>query len=91
MLLAKELATLDVLSGGRLKIGIGAGWRRLDYEILGIPYDPAPVRLARMVEASRLIARLMAEDEVEHTGAHYSVKARVLPRPLQRPRPPYRE
>lgn len=89
VMLAKEAATLDVLSGGRLELGIGAGWSTRDYEQLGIPYDPPAVRVERMIEATRLIARLWTEDVVEHSGRHYTVRgARVLPKPLQRPRPP---
>jgi len=89
VMLAKEAATLDVLSGGRLELGIGAGWSTWDYQQLGIPYDAPAVRVERMIEATRLIARLLSEDVVEHSGRHYTVRgARVLPRPLQRPRPP---
>ncbi|OGO72925.1 MAG: hypothetical protein A3G84_07695 [Chloroflexi bacterium RIFCSPLOWO2_12_FULL_71_12] len=89
VMLAKEAATLDVLSGGRLELGLGAGWATRDYEQLGIPYDPPGVRVERMIEAARLIGRLWTEDRVEHSGRHYTVRgARVLPKPLQRPRPP---
>jgi probable F420-dependent oxidoreductase len=89
VMLAKEAATLDVLSGGRLELGIGAGWSTRDYEQLGIPYDPPAVRVDRMIEATRLIARLWTEDVVEHSGRHYTLRgARVLPKPIQRPRPP---
>lgn len=89
VMLAKEAATLDVLSGGRLEVGIGAGWSSPDYEQLGIPYDPPGVRVERMIEATRLVARLWTEDRVEHSGRHYTTRsARVLPKPLQRPRPP---
>jgi probable F420-dependent oxidoreductase len=89
VMLAKEAATLDVLSGGRLEFGIGAGWSTPDYEQLGIPYDAPAVRVERMIEATRLITRLWTEDRVEHSGRHYTVRsARVLPKPVQRPRPP---
>ncbi len=89
LLLAKEVATLDVLSGGRLEFGIGAGWRARDYEQLGIAYDRPGVRIARMREAIRLMKRLFTEDEVHFVGAYYRAKrARVWPRPLQRPHPP---
>ncbi len=89
VMLAKEAATIDVLSGGRLEFGLGAGWSTPDYEMLGIPYDPPKVRVARMAEALRLIKRCWSEDLVEHSGAHYTVRrARVLPKPLQRPHPP---
>lgn len=89
VMLAKEAATIDVLSGGRLEFGLGAGWSTPDYEMLGIAYDPPKVRVARMAEALGLIKRCWAEDQVEHSGAYYTLRAaRVLPKPLQRPRPP---
>ncbi len=90
LLLAMEAATLDVLSGGRLELGIGAGWRVQDYAQLGIPYDRPGVRVERMREAVRIIKRLLtSEDALDFTGKHYHLKrARVWPRPLQRPHPP---
>src|SRR2546425_619494 len=89
VLLAKEAATLDLLSGGRLEFGIGAGWKTRDYEQLGIPYDPPKTRVDRMEEAVGLIKRLWTEEHVSHQGAHYRVReATVLPRPIQRPHPP---
>ena len=89
VMLAKEIATLDVLSGGRVDFGIGAGWSVRDYEMLGIAYDPPATRVPRMMEAVRLIDRLLTEDTVDATGKYYAVKgAKVLPRPIQRPRPP---
>ncbi len=89
LLLAKEMATLDVLSGGRVEFGIGAGWYQPDYEMLGLPYDPPATRVSRMIEAVRLIDRLFAEDVVDASGAYYTVHgAKLLPKPVQRPRPP---
>jgi probable F420-dependent oxidoreductase len=89
VMLAKEIATLDVLSGGRVEFGIGAGWSVRDYEMLGIPYDPPATRVPRMMEAVRLMDRLFAEDTVDSSGRYYSVRgAKVLPKPVQRPRPP---
>src|SRR5258708_38982110 len=89
VMLAKEIATLDVLSGGRVEWGIGAGWYARDYEMLGIPYDPPAVRIARLREAVALIDRLFAEDAVDASGRFYTVHgAKVVPRPVQRPRPP---
>ena len=89
VLLAKEIATIDVLSGGRVELGLGAGWAQRDYEMLGLPYDPPGTRVSRMIEAVRLIERLFAEDSVDSSGAFYTVHgARVLPKPIQRPRPP---
>ncbi len=89
LLLAKEIATLDVLSGGRVEFGIGAGWYQPDYEMLGLPYDPPATRVSRMIEAVRLIDRLFVEDSVDASGAYYTVHgAKLLPKPVQRPRPP---
>ena len=89
IMLAKEIATLDVLSGGRVDFGIGAGWNVRDYAMLGITYDPPATRVPRMMEAVRLIDRLLTEDTVDAKGRYYSVTgAKVLPRPVQRPRPP---
>lgn len=89
VLLAKEIATLDVLSGGRVEWGIGAGWHVADYEMLGLPYDPPGTRVSRMEEAVRLIDRLLTEERVEVTGRYYTINGvRLLPRPVQRPRPP---
>lgn len=89
VMLAKEAATLDFLSGGRLVFGLGAGWNTSDYEQLGLAYDPPPRRVARFAESLRLIKRLWTEDSVDHKGAHYAVRgARVRPHPVQRPHPP---
>src|SRR6266566_4913033 len=89
VMLAKEATTLDLLSGGRLEFGIGAGWSRRDYQQLGIPYDTPKVRVDRMEEAVVLIKRLWTEAKVTHEGPHYRVRdAVVLPRPTQRPHPP---
>ena len=89
VMLAKEATTLDLLSGGRLEFGIGAGWNKRDYQQLGMPYDTAKVRVDRMEEAVALIKRLWTEEKVTHEGPHYRVRdAMVRPRPTQRPHPP---
>jgi probable F420-dependent oxidoreductase len=89
VMLAKEVATLDVLSGGRVEVGIGAGWSAYDYRELGIPYDAPAVRVSRFEESVGLLKRLLSEERVDHAGKHYTVHgAKVLPRPLQRPHPP---
>jgi probable F420-dependent oxidoreductase len=89
-LLAKDAATLDVLSGGRLEFGIGAGWNRpADYDPTGIPFDSAGVRISRLAEAVRLIKALYVGGPVTLTGEHYSIKELTLPpSPIQRPYPP---
>lgn len=89
VMLAKEVATLDVLSAGRVELGIGAGWSIRDYRELGIPYDAPGVRVSRLEESVGLLRRLLSEETVDHAGEHYTVRgAKVLPRPLQRPHPP---
>src|SRR3981081_1275144 len=89
VMLAKEVATLDVLSGGRVEVGIGAGWNTNDYRQLGIPYDAPAVRVSRLEESVGLLKRLLSEERVDHTGKHNTDRdARVLPRPVQRPHPP---
>lgn len=89
LVLAREAATLDALSGGRLEFGIGAGWRVSDYTQLGIPYDPAGRRIDRMEEAVTIIKRLFAGEAVTAVGDHYRLRgARLSPRPVQQPRPP---
>ncbi len=89
VMLAREIATLDVLSNGRVELGIGAGWNTSDYRQLGIRYDAPPVRVERLGEAIRLLKRLFTEDSVDFDGKHYRVRgARLWPKPVQRPHPP---
>lgn len=89
LLVAREAATLDVLSGGRLELGLGAGWNRRDYRNLGMSYDRPGLRVDRLVEAVDLIDRLFAGEAVDHDGPHYRLAAaRLSPVPVQRPRPP---
>ncbi|MCB0994419.1 MAG: TIGR03621 family F420-dependent LLM class oxidoreductase [Acidimicrobiales bacterium] len=88
-LLAKEAATLDVLSGGRLELGVGAGWQTTDYEHTGIPLDPAGVRIDRLGEAIEVVNSLFGPDPVTYDGAHYRIEGLVgRPSPVQSPRPP---
>lgn len=89
LLVAREAATLDRLSGGRLDLGIGAGWRTADYRQLGLAYERPGIRVDRLVEAVGLIRRLLAGEEVTHAGPHYRLdRARLAPEPIQRPHPP---
>lgn len=89
LVLAREAAALDVLSGGRLELGIGAGWLRGDYRQLGIAYDPPKVRIDRMVEAIGLLKRLFAGERVAHEGTHYRLRgAHIGTLPVQLPHPP---
>ena len=89
VLFAKEMATLDVLSGGRLDVAVGTGWYEPDYAMMGIPLDPPRTRFARLAEAVPLLKRLWTEEKVDHAGRFYATKsATVLPRPIQQPHPP---
>ena len=88
LIVAREAATLDRLSGGRLDLGLGAGWRRDDYRQLGIPYDRPGVRIDRLVESLAIIKRLLSGEDVTHSGRFYRLEAaRVHPAPTQRPHP----
>jgi probable F420-dependent oxidoreductase len=87
--LAKAAATIDVLSGGRLELGIGAGWLREEYEQTGIPFDPAGVRIDRLIEAVHFLKRVFVEDQVTFSGEHYATTDLVMPpKPVQQPYPP---
>lgn len=89
LMLAREAATLDVLSGGRFELGMGAGWMTSDYRELGMTYDPAPRRVDRLEEAVPLVKRLLAGETVTHRGEHYQMDRASAGVPtVQRPRPP---
>jgi probable F420-dependent oxidoreductase len=89
LILAREAATLDFLSGGRFEMGLGAGWMTADYRQLGRAYDPAPLRIDRLAEAVPLIKRLLAGETVTHHGTHYQLdRASTGVPPTQKPRPP---
>jgi len=90
LVLAKEAATLDVLSGGRLEMSLGAGWMRTDYEQSGIAYDPPAVRVDRFEEAVTIVKGLLeADGPFSFAGEHYTIDGHTpTPRPVQRPRPP---
>ena len=89
LILAREAATIDRLSGGRLELGIGAGWLRSDYRQLGIPYDRPAVRIDRLEESLGLVRRLLSGDTVTHDGPHYRLdRASIGPGPVQQPHPP---
>lgn len=89
LMLAKEAATVDVLTGGRLEFGIGAGWMTEDYRMAGMPMDRPGVRIARLEEAIRLILAAWGGEQVDFSGEHYRVTDYVgVPLPHQRPHPP---
>ena len=87
--LHRSLANLDVFSGGRLEIGLGAGWKDADYLATGIPFDPAATRVARLAEAIEVLKRLFGDEPVSFQGKYYQLADLVgLPKPVQRPHPP---
>jgi probable F420-dependent oxidoreductase len=87
--LAKEAATVDLLSGGRLELGMGAGWLASDYERAGIACDPPGARIDRLEESLAVVKGLLAGGRFTFTGRHYTVSALPgTPAPLQRPHPP---
>jgi probable F420-dependent oxidoreductase len=89
VMLAKEAATLDVLSGGRLELGLGAGWMKPEYERAGIPFERASVRIGRMEEAIRIVKGLFAEGPIDFAGQYYTLTGfEGFPKPVQRPHPP---
>jgi probable F420-dependent oxidoreductase len=88
-LLAKEAATVDVLTDGRFEFGLGAGWVKAEHEKAGLSFDPPGVRVARMEEALRVIKALWAGGPVHHVGTYYTIAGLVgTPAPVQRPHPP---
>ena len=89
VVLAKEAATLDILSGGRFELGLGAGWMTTDYEQSGIPLDPPGVRVDRMVEGLAVIKGMFADGPFDYQGEHYTITGLDgLPKPLTKPGPP---
>lgn len=89
VVLANEAATVDLLSDGRLELGIGAGWMTADYERGGFPLDPASVRIARLDESLTVMKGLMADGPFTFHGEHYRIDGLDgEPKPVQRPHPP---
>jgi len=89
VVLAKELATMDLLSDGRLELGIGAGWMISDYEQSGIPYERAGLRIDRMIEGIDVMKGCFAEGAFSYAGKHYTItNYNGSPKPVQAPCPP---
>jgi len=87
--LAKEAATLDLLSDGRLELGIGAGWLAGEYDALGIPMDPAPKRISRLKETVAILKAHLEGGPIEFKGESFQLSGfEGAPRPVQTPRPP---
>lgn len=88
-ILAKELATLDVLSEGRLEFGLGSGYMPSDYQQTGLRFDSPGIRVSRFEESVRLFKNIFSEETVNFQGDHYTItNLQGLPKPAQRPHPP---
>ena len=88
--LAQELATLDIVSDGRLDVGIGAGWNAPEYAAIGLPFDRPSVRIERMTEAIAVLRGLFADGPFSFAGRHYTITNHDgQPKPVQRPHPPF--
>jgi len=88
--LAQDLATIDVLSEGRLVVGIGAGWNEPEYDAIGLAFDPPPVRIARMLEAVAILKGLFSDRPLTFDGRFYGItRMNGQPKPVQRPHPPF--
>jgi probable F420-dependent oxidoreductase len=89
-MLAQDLASLDVLSGGRLDVAIGAGWNRPEYDAIGLPFDPTPVRQARLEESVAVLKGCFGDGPFSFAGEHYAIRdLDGHPKPVQRPHPPF--
>jgi F420-dependent oxidoreductase-like protein len=87
--LAKSAATVDEVSGGRVEIGLGAGWWAEEHTQFGIPFPPTRERFKMLEEQLEIVHRLLTEDRFSFEGEHYSLAdAECYPKPVQRPRPP---
>ena len=87
--LAKMATTVDIISGGRLILGIGAGWFELEHREYGMPFPRVAERLVRLDEALEVIKRLWTEERATFTGRYYQLHEAVFnPKPVQRPHPP---
>ncbi|HXC39993.1 MAG TPA: TIGR03621 family F420-dependent LLM class oxidoreductase [Burkholderiales bacterium] len=84
-MLAKEAATLDLISNGRLELGVGAGWTRAEYDALGMRFDKPSVRIARLAESVKILRGVFTSDSFSFSGEHYSITdLAIRPRPVQK-------
>jgi F420-dependent oxidoreductase-like protein len=88
-LLAKIVTTLDVLSGGRAVLGLGAAWYEREHTALGVPFPPVAERFERLEETLQIVLQMWSDDEGPYEGVHYRLAETVCsPRPVSRPHPP---
>jgi probable F420-dependent oxidoreductase len=87
--LAQDLASLDVLSDGRLEVGIGAGWNRPEHDAVGLPFAPVGTRVARLAEAIAVLKGCFGDAPFSFVGEHFTITHHDgRPKPVQRPHPP---
>lgn len=87
--LAKSAATVDRISGGRVELGIGAGWHEAEHRAYGFPFTPMRTRMDVMAEQLEIVVRTFADAPFSFRGEHYEIEELdATPKPLQRPRPP---
>ncbi|HEV8688485.1 MAG TPA: TIGR03560 family F420-dependent LLM class oxidoreductase [Gaiellaceae bacterium] len=87
-LLANAVSTVDHISGGRVELGMGAGWMREEHEAFGFPFPPLRERVEMLREQIEIVHRLWTEDHVTFEGEHYRLRdCSALPKPLQEPHP----
>jgi probable F420-dependent oxidoreductase len=88
--LAQDMASIDVLSGGRVDIAIGAGWNRPEYDAIGMAFDPTPIRQARLAESITVLKGMFSGSPFSFAGEHYTITEYTAePVPVQRPHPPF--
>jgi F420-dependent oxidoreductase-like protein len=88
-LLARMAAAVDELSGGRLVLGVGAGWNESEHRAFGIPFPPVKQRMDMLEEGVQVVRRLFTDEPASFSGRHYSLDGAVMrPKPVQRPHPP---
>jgi probable F420-dependent oxidoreductase len=88
--LAQDLATLDLLSDGRLEVGLGAGWNEPEYVAAGLQFDPIGTRISRLTEAIDVIRGLFGDEPLTFRGRYYTISGMDgQPKPAQRPHPPF--
>jgi len=88
VLVAREAATVDLLTDGRLQVGLGAGHMKSEYDEAGLRFDAGGARVERLAEAVLIVKRLLNGEEVTFAGRHYRVNGhRIYPLPIQRPHP----
>ena len=88
-LLAKIAATIDIISNGRIELGIGAGIQKYEHNAYGFPFPSPRVRIERLSEAIEIIKKMWTEENPEYKGKHYQIINPICePKPIQKPHPP---